>query len=283
MQKYFVILVLSAVLSTGVFGAELVNPLQLTGIALEYPAMDTLAFKRLAEKIGAEWVLDNKDSIYKTNEGYPSARLVFARDSFDVDSGKGPLVLDNGKYEYWRYSKPGKIYTYRIQSLRHGESGHKMPLEDFLTSAYMFESGESSYNDLRYAHLDLKSNSEFWKRNLISQGLGAQYIYRENRFASGGWIIIGFGYLWDAFNYTAILGGPFFGKHTTDKVGLPIIGIANSLLWKVVYNGWIVKSEMNVYNRMAKSGYPAPKNYGWGFRKRFADAPQDSIPIEEIR
>jgi hypothetical protein len=94
-------------------------------------------------------------------------------------------------------------------------------------------------------------------------GYGAQYVYQDNPLTDRVWLAVGFGYLWEGLHYIPILGGPFLGKTTKDKVLMPVIGLASLLFWKVTLNGWLVRSHLVEYNRLAESGYRAPRGIEW--------------------
>lgn len=157
--------------------------------------------------------------------------------------------------------KGDKFYRLGFDTYRGTNIVANHPIRLFVNSAYLQEIDSTYVERRKHLFIDLpeKSDAEFWKRNIIHMGYGAQYIYRDNPFTAGGWLPIGFGYLWDTMNYIMIFGGPFFGGRTTDKITIPLLGIASSLLSKTVFNGWIVKSHLNEYNNLVRSGYRIPK------------------------
>jgi hypothetical protein len=253
---------------------ELVNSAQVAGVSLEYPALDTSAIRVLSEKMHA--VRIGLTGIYRLKEGLSTTHFYYQAYPVEVDSGKGPFIRDSGSYAHWVFPKRDTAYVYRVVG---GEDGK---LSDFLTFAYMYESGKFRYDEARFERSPPKSYREFWKRNLISQGWGAQYVFAENPYVSNGWITIGFGYAWDAFTYFAMLGGPFIGKHTTDKVTIPLVGLAGALAFRVGFNGGVASWDIGIFNRVANSGYPAPKTGSWDIGALYEDMPAGSVPEKAI-
>src|SRR5690606_11878116 len=93
-------------------------------------------------------------------------------------------------------------------------------LGNFLTSSYLLETGEVNTRGGQYLmNPEPRPDREFWRRNLISQGWGAQYINTENPYAKNGWLPIGFGYLIDAASAALVVMGPVTGKTVPEKLG----------------------------------------------------------------
>lgn len=156
---------------------------------------------------------------------------------------------------------PGQVaYRYAVGVSPSWPERHNLNIGRFVLSAYRQEVDPAYRADAgNFLPLKPKSDSEFWFRNMINMGYGAQYVYENNPFTSNGWAAIGFGYLWEALHYIPIFGGPFLGKSTGDKVAIPLIGLGSLLFWKLAFNGWLVKAHMDEYNNLVDSGYRVPR------------------------
>ncbi len=103
-----------------------------------------------------------------------------------------------------------------------------------------------------------KSVKEFRRKSLINMGLGQQYFYRDNPFASSKGLSIGFAYAWETLHYIPIFGGAFFGATTQDKVAIPLIGLASLAVWKLLILPILAAPYIHEYNNLVRSGYEAP-------------------------
>lgn len=132
----------------------------------------------------------------------------------------------------------------------------------FLLSSFLQETNtEYSQNKENFLSLSLKSNAEFWKRNMINMGYGTSYAFKDNPFTSGGGFAVVFGYFWETLHYIPIFGGPFFGKTHNDKISIPIVGLSSLIIWKTIFYGLIMGQPIiKTYNRFATMKYKVPKS-----------------------
>lgn len=129
-----------------------------------------------------------------------------------------------------------------------------------LMSAYTEEvNPEYKNNSTNFVQLPVKSKKEFWRRNMINMGYGLRYATKENPFIGSSGLAVGFAYVLETAHYIPILGGPFFGKTSSDKITIPIVGIASLLVWKTVFAGLYGNSNIKTYNKMTTLKYKVPK------------------------
>jgi hypothetical protein len=152
------------------------------------------------------------------------------------------------------------VYHYGVGIESYWLKRKNVNIARFLLSAYR-EEVDPAYREgaENFITLPPKSDREFWIRNFISMGWAAQYVYADNPFSANGTLAIGFGYAMDVVHGAGIAVAAINGKTTGERVGLPALFMGSLLLWKVVFNGWLVKSHMNEYNHLVKSGYRMPR------------------------
>lgn len=133
-------------------------------------------------------------------------------------------------------------------------------LSRFLLSAYRQELDPVyTGNPDNFLPMPVKSKVEFKKRNWINMGYGVQYLAKDNPFMGSKGLAVGFLYTWEVFHYIPILGGPFFGSTTTDKITIPLIGLASLIFWKGVMNRWLIAQPYLRFNKtIVNSGYRMP-------------------------
>ncbi len=201
-------------------------------------------------------------------------------DTLLMEKGDGVYVVNGDRMEVWKAASPVKLYKFYFGGV-FADDDHQY-YDNFLTSSYLFESGQLAYNENRDRYLQPKSDREFWKRNLISMGWGAQYVNSGNPFASYSWLTTGFGYAIDAAT-VATIGTGVLGKNSAEtKITSVLIGVGFSALFKVLFNGLLLKADMNQYNVVAQSGYPVPKIDFWDFSKRFGMFSKDTAGVRTI-
>lgn len=265
---------------------ELVNNCCILGFSLNKPVLDTAALARVVEKIGDIRSSNKVGSQYRLKSGIEADYYFrFGFDSFDATQGKHATVVYDERMENWQYDASGRAYLYRIATGSLFSPGAATEVSNFITSAYMMETGAIRIDSAQYTwNLPLKDDGEFWKRNLISQGWGAQYIYSNNPYGKGGWLPIGFGYLTDAFTLTAVGVGILQPDiRPAERAGYLLSMVAFSAFFKVLVNGLVAKGHMNTYNRLVGSGYPIPKTHWTGLRKaRFGRYLDEDIPIRKV-
>jgi hypothetical protein len=133
-------------------------------------------------------------------------------------------------------------------------------ISKFYMSAYLQEIDKKYTINNLFVKLPAKDFNEFRKRNWISMGYGKSYSLKNNPFASAKGMHVGLAYLCDAFTTFMIVGGPFIGETTQDKIAIPILGIVFNVILKKFLIGR--SSELNVdsYNSIVNSKYGIPSN-----------------------
>lgn len=134
-------------------------------------------------------------------------------------------------------------------------------LSRFLLSAYRQEmEPEYAGNSENFVLIPVKTKVEFRKRNWINMGYGLQYLAKDNPFMGSKGLAVGFLYTWEVLHCIPIFGGPFFGPTTTDKITIPLIGLASLIFWKGVMNRWLVAQPyLRFNNTIVNSGYRMPR------------------------
>jgi hypothetical protein len=130
----------------------------------------------------------------------------------------------------------------------------------FYMSAYMQQINKDYNQRQSFIKLPTKDLDKFWKRNWISMGYGMSYSLNGNPFASAKGTYVGFAYFWDAFTSFMIVGGPFIGKTTKDKIEIPILGIVINLIYKKYFIGRMGELNVDSYNSIVNSKYGIPNN-----------------------
>lgn len=244
--------------------AELVNKYRIIGVSIEYPDADEDIIRKISSAVGASESFVRNGYLYSIRDGVEANYMYrFTVDSLRVHPDTTLQVIQNGRLETWKFTKPRSVYLYAIQTGGLFAPAAAREVGNFLTSAYLVESGNLSTRGGQYLNSGPKSEREFWKRNLISQGWGAQYIYDENPYGKNKWIPVGFGYLIDAASAALIIGGIVSKNTLPQKMGLVAGGIAFSTTCKLVLNAGVAKGHMNTYNRFVNSGYPIPRATTW--------------------
>lgn len=266
---------------------ELVNNCCVTGFSIEKPVHDSAALKRITDKIGnvrTEWTPYGLS--YRLNEGI-EANYTFSYHSraYAISANDTVTVLRDGRIEKLVFTEEGLIHLYSIGSGSWTAPKAAREVSNFLTNAYLLETGAIRFDSAQSLnHPPLKPDAEFWKRNLISQGWGAQYIYSGNPYGKNGWLPIGFGYLLDAALYTGAVAVAIYGDRPQDRIGAPFAMLGFSMLFKVGLNGLVAKGHMDTYNRLVGSGYPIPKTRWNGLSKaRFGHYRDEEILIRHVR
>lgn len=134
-------------------------------------------------------------------------------------------------------------------------------LSSFLLSAYRQEM-DSLYaaNSDNFVAMPVKTKTEFKKRNWINMGYGLQYLAKDNPFMGSKGFAVGAFYTIEALHYIPVIGGPFFGQTTSDKIMIPLIGLASLVVWKGLINRWMVAQPYLHFNKtIVESGYRLPK------------------------
>ena len=152
------------------------------------------------------------------------------------------------------------IYRAEVRMEHAGDGARDPVLSHFMLFALAQEMPEShSTVPPPVTGLPLKSESLFWKTNWYSQGKAAAYALRDNPYTANSRMPVWFGYAMDALSVTLVAGGAALGEGVGGKVTLSSLGLVNSFLWKYFYNGKAVRGRMVLYNRIASSGYDAPR------------------------
>ena len=112
----------------------------------------------------------------------------------------------------------------------------------------------------KFYKLPQKTKTELKRKFCIHPSVGIHYLGKENPYADKSDYMVGkiFFAIWDAFSYYMIIGGPFFGEKTEDKIGIPLLGIANMVLWRYMTYKDQGKRDFENYNRFSNSGYMVP-------------------------
>lgn len=150
------------------------------------------------------------------------------------------------------------IYTFGIKMNKGKEN---FAFNVFLLSAYLQEKyPEYKNNDLIFTDFKEKNHNDFFKKTLITPGLGYSYLANENPVNRGGLKLSSFLlYLVDGFSMIPAFGGPFMGETIDDKVAISSIGIGMMASWRLLAY-LFGKKELKEYNNLANSSYRIP-NY----------------------
>jgi hypothetical protein len=133
-------------------------------------------------------------------------------------------------------------------------------ISKFYLSAYMQDIDKDYKLNHSFVKLPSKDIDRFWRRNWISMGYGMSYSLKDNPFSSAGAVYVGMGYFFDALTTFMIVGGPFIGKTTKDKIEFPILGIALNLLGKKYFVGRMSELNIESYNNIVNSKYGIPND-----------------------
>jgi hypothetical protein len=263
------------------------------GVSLKEPVLDTAALKRLALRLEVPYS-SLKFQTYHEDTFNPSFgygidpglgdpkrshspdEIVLLIDTLPLNKGEGYAVLNDGKSEYWRSSQSGWLYAYTL-------AGHLGALSNpsLLTNSYLLETGERTFQDSQYVALKSRSLDVFWKRNLVSTGWGAQYVY-DNPIAKPGSSIlpVGLGYYFDGL-MVAFMAADVFGNGAR-TVGEKIEGAVGILIFsylcKLAFYPW-EKSTLPRYNTVLKSGYSVPKPAAWSQIRDSLVSPRDTVNV----
>lgn len=266
---------------------ELINNCCVTGFSLSEPEYDPAALRRIVNKLGTvESVMGPYGLQFRLRDGIEANHVFgYHTKAYAVSPDDRVTVLRDGQVEHLVFEDSGLVYLYDIATGSFTAPGAAREVSNFLTSAYLLETGAVRMDSAQYLFdLPLKSNATFWKRNLISQGWGAQYIYSGNPYGKNGWLPIGFGYLLDAALYTGAIAVAMYGDRPQDRIGAPFAILGFSMLFKVGLNGLVAKGHMDTYNRLVGSGYPVPKSHWSGLRRaRFGHYLDGDIPTRLVR
>jgi hypothetical protein len=158
-------------------------------------------------------------------------------------------------HEYcFHFERAAGAYRYSVTTSPHPNVAR------FMVSAYRQEIDPAYRDDpTNFVALPQKTEREFWRRNFINMGYGAQYVYQDNLLTDRVWFAVVFGYAWEGLHYIPIFAGPFLGKTPRDKVFIPLLGLGSLLFWKVTFNGLLIRSHLTEYSSVAASGYQAPR------------------------
>ena len=127
---------------------------------------------------------------------------------------------------------------------------------EFLLSAFKQEYLPETVKQLLYP-LEHKSFKEFRRRTLINLGWGQSYLHQNNPLMNSGGFT-GLGYVVEGLLYIPLLGGPFLGETTQDKVYISLTGLAGLAILKLLLVPQFMKPFIKRYNSLVNSGYQAP-------------------------
>jgi hypothetical protein len=150
------------------------------------------------------------------------------------------------------------IFGFTSTTIEKGKASRN--ISTFFMSAYLQETNKDYANNMTCMRLYPKDKKEYWKRNWINMGYGISYALKDNPFVSGKGAYIGFAYAWEAFHYFMILGGPFLGRTSKDKIEISLIGVCSLFLWKKYLLGGQFSGIINNYNNIVNSKYKIPNN-----------------------
>lgn len=127
---------------------------------------------------------------------------------------------------------------------------------EFLLSAFKQEYLPETVKQPLYP-LEHKSFKEFRRRTLINLGWGQSYLHQDNPLVTSGGFT-GLGYVIEGLLYIPLLGGPFLGETTQDKVYISLTGLAGLAILKLLLVPQFMKPFIKRYNSLVNSGYQAP-------------------------